>query len=303
MLVSILGSNGLLSNSVAKFCNNNNIDLHIYGRTEPSGVNCSNFFEINFIENEIDFSHLVKSDVIIYASGAGIQSNRNEQAEIMHFLNVDLPIVILKKLDEINYHGHFITFGSYFEIGVNETNVLFTEDMILASTNKVCNEYSVTKRLLSNFLKSFNGSFTNYHYILPTIYGENEAEHRLIPYTIKAIRNNEKLNFTSGDQIRQYIYVDDVACIIFKSVEIGLESGIFNIAGNETLSVREVVGIIIDNLGITLSDDVFGKVKRTDTNMQNLQLDGSRLNQQISLKGAVRIADVIDKYIEKTLIK
>jgi nucleoside-diphosphate-sugar epimerase len=138
---------------------------------------------------------------------------------------------------------------------------------------------------------------------LPTIYGENEAEHRLIPYTIKAIRNNEKLNFTSGDQIRQYIYVDDVACIIFKSVEIGLESGIFNIAGNETLSVREVVGIIIDNLGITLSDDVFGKVKRTDTNMQNLQLDGSRLNQQISLKGAVRIADVIDKYIEKTLIK
>lgn len=296
MLVSILGSNGLLSNSIAKFCNNKNIEINIYGRSEPLGVTYSKFKQIDFIKNEIDYSDLLKSDLIIYAAGAGIQSNVNEQSDLIHFLNVDLPITILKKLNELKFLSHFITFGSYFEIGTNKKNILFTEDMILSSTNEVLNDYSVTKRLLSSFLSSFKGSFTNHHYILPTIYGENESNHRLIPYTINSLKNNEKLNFTSGNQVRQYIYVNEISSIIFKSINSKLKSGIYNIAGNETLTVKELVNIIYAKLGVILSDDVFGKVKRLDSGMLNLQLDGSLLSQEIDFVSSVKISDIIDKY-------
>jgi hypothetical protein len=296
MLVSILGSNGLLSHSIARYCNKRNIKINIYGRSKPLGVKYSKFYQIDFTKNEIDYIDLLKSDLIIYASGAGIQSNLNEQPDLINFLNVDFPIIILKKLNKLKFLGHFITFGSYFEIGINNKNILFTEEMILSSSNEVLNDYSVTKRLLSSFLSSFKGSFINYHYILPTIYGENESNHRLIPYTINSLKNNKKLNFTSGNQVRQYIYVNEIPNIIFKSINSKLKSGIYNIAGNETLTVKELVNIIYSKLGETLSDNVFGKAKRLDSGMLNLQLDGSLLSQEIDFVSSVKIFEIIDKY-------
>lgn len=52
------------------------------------------------------------------------------------------------------------------------------------------------------------------HFILPTIYSEYEDQNRLIPYMLRAIKNGEKLSFTSGEQVRQYLYVDEVPRMI-----------------------------------------------------------------------------------------
>ena len=296
MIVSVLGSNGMLSKAIVSYCNNFNIDLVIYGRSIPYDSQYIKFHNVDFVNEEIDYSELMKSNLIIYAAGAGIQSNEQQQPDIIHFMNVSFPISILNKLNELNYVGYVVTFGSYFEIGDNQENILFNEEMVVSSSNKVVNDYSVTKRLLTNFISSFRGSFTNYHYILPTIYGENESKHRLIPYTINSIRNNEDIKFTSGNQVRQYIYVDEIPHILFKSIVCKLNSGIYNISGSETLTVRQLVEIIYSKLGLVLSEDLFGKVTRVDSGMLNLQLDGSILKKKINFESSVKISEVIDKY-------
>ena len=196
----------------------------------------------------------------------------------------------------MKFNGVFLTFGSYFEIGVNDKNILFNEQMLISSTNNVINDYTSSKRTLTTFLSKIDWSFTIYHFILPTIYGELESKHRLIPYTLNALRNKEDLNFTAGNQVRQYIYAGEIPQIIFQSINCNLESGIYNISGKETLTVKQLVEIIHLKMRLPMSDEIFGKANRADTGMINLQLDGSLLRNKISFEPQINIIDVIDKY-------
>jgi hypothetical protein len=296
MLVSIIGANGLLSRYISSFCNINKIEINIFGRQEPIDSYFSNFFKIDLLNESLDFIKLLKSDVIIYAAGAGIQSNKDQKLDEIIFLNSSLPISIIKELENLKFNGVFITFGSYFEIGVNDNNILFNEQMLISSTNNVINDYTSSKRALTTFLSKIESSFTSYHFILPTIYGEIESKHRLIPYTINALRNKEDLNFTAGNQVRQYIYVGEIPHIIFQSINCNLESGIYNISGKETLTVKQLVEIIHLKMRLPMSDEIFGKANRADTGMINLQLDGSLLRNKISFEPQINIIDVIDKY-------
>lgn len=53
---------------------------------------------MNLVEENIDMSTLKNSDVIIYAIGAGIQSNLNESVNLIYSLNVNVPINICNQL-------------------------------------------------------------------------------------------------------------------------------------------------------------------------------------------------------------
>ena len=296
MLVSIIGSNGLLSRSISSYCNVNNIEINIHGRQDPIDVDFLQFFKVDLLNEALNFQILSKSDVIIYAAGAGIQSNKKQNTEEINFLNSTLPISILTELENFNFNGVFITFGSYFEIGVNDKNIMFDEEMLIKSDNEVLNDYSSSKRKLTSFLSRHKGSFKNYHFVLPTIYGEIESNHRLIPYTINSLMKKEDLNFTSGNQVRQYIYVNEIPHILFLSIESNLVSGVYNISGMETLTVKQLVEIIHLKLDKPMSEEIFGKANRADTGMINLQLDGSLLREKINFEPEIQIIDVIDKY-------
>ena len=82
------------------------------------------------------------------------------------------------------------------------------------------------------------------------------------------------MQFTSGKQIRQYLYAGDVPKIIFELISLR-KVGIFNVSGIETFSVRTIVEEIYKFYGITTNEELFGKAERADVGMQNLQLDGT----------------------------
>ncbi len=296
MIVSIIGSNGLLSRTFSNYCHKNDIVLKIYGRQVPVGDRYSKFVQVDLIKDKLDFVTLSESDVIIYTAGAGIQSNVFHSSEDIELLNTIVPISIFNELNKLNFKGILVTFGSYFEIGVNNQDILFDEEMVIHSIYDSVNDYTTSKRKLTSFIACHKFSFTNYHFILPTIYGEIESRHRLIPYTIDSLRKNDDLNFTSGNQVRQYIYVGEIPQIIFQSIKYKLEKGIYNISGRETLTVKQLVELIHSTLGKPLNDEIFGTAKREDTGMMNLQLDGSLLRNKIYFEPVVRIVDIINMY-------
>ena len=189
-----------------------------------------------------------------------------------------------------------ISFGSYFEIGENTENRSFSENDLLLSMRRVPNAYCISKRLLSRYFSSASDKIPFLHFILPTIYGENENENRLIPYLLRAIKNGEKLSFTSGEQVRQYLYVDEVPKIIEEAIDRHIPSGIYNIEGNETLSVKQLVCMLLEAHGINPDMSIFGTVKRQDEGMKILQLDGSKLNSLIDHHCNHTILSVLGKY-------
>ena len=296
MKISILGSNGFLSTALARFANEKGWALDVHGRREPEGYRCDNFFKIDFAETKVDSRMLLDSDIVIYAVGAGIQANLKESAELIHKLNVEVPKDICRQLDELDFEGRFVTFGSVFEMGETTERHSFTEEDILNSTCPAPNAYTVSKREFSRFVSSETYGFTHWHFIIPTIYGTGENPKRLIPYTVGAIRQNAPLHFTAGDQTRQYLHVSEVPKIIEKAFERKLSGGIYNIEGCETLTVKGIVTKIHTLLGKDVPTDCFGSVERADVGMKHLALDGSKLRKAIGFKASVRIEDVIDTY-------
>lgn len=297
MKLGILGCNGFLSTAIAKFANTKGWHLYMYGLEVPVGHHYDTFHKVNLMDSEIDCSGLNECDMVVYAIGAGIQANLREGYDLVYNLNVSAPVTICNRLKEIGYKGVFVTFGSVFEIGETIEAKLFSEDEVLSSLCNAPNDYTVSKRMLSRFVTSYKHDFVHWHFYIPTIYGAGENPKRLIPYVINAIKNEGELRFTAGDQTRQYIHVSEVPRMLAMAYEKSLASGVYNIEGKETLTVREIVTLIHNSLGVKVPDGCFGSVQRVDVGMKYLALDGTKLYEAIGFKAERTIAESISEYL------
>ena len=243
MKISIMGPNGFLSTAIAKYANKEHWALDMYGLDTPVRHKYDNFYKMNLMDTEMDCSGLMDSDIVIYAIGAGIQANLQEDFNLIYNLNVTAPVNICNKLKELDYKG-----------------------------------------------------FRHWHFYIPTIYGAGENPKRLIPYVINAIRNGEELHFTAGEQTRQYVHVNDVPRLLAMAFEKGLPSGLYNIEGKETLTVKEIVTLIHQAMGKQVPEGCFGSVQRADVGMKYLALDGKKLKNTIGFEATVKITDTIDLY-------
>ena len=296
MKIAIIGTNGFLSATIAKYAIERGWTLDMYGLDKPIHHTYSHFYPIDLLQGDIDIEELSKSDMIVYAVGAGIQSNLKEGADLIYALNVTVPVNICNKLKSLDYKGVFVTFGSYFELGEACVKHPVTEEDILNSVAQAPNDYAVSKRMLTRFVTSYKHDFIHWHFILPTIYGPGANPKRLIPYTINAIRNNEELHFTSGDQVRQYLYVGDVAKILDDAYAKMLPSGIYNVAGSEEFTVRELVETIHTYFNKQVPQGCFGSAQRADVGMKYLALDGSKLHQALNETPSTILKDIIEAY-------
>lgn len=296
MKISILGTNGFLSTAIAKYAISKGWTLEMYGLQRPNEHTCDVFHLVNLMDSEMDCTSLLDSDLIVYAIGAGIQANLKEGYNLIYNLNVTAPVTICNKLKELDYKGCFVTFGSVFEMGATTEQRYFTEQDVLTSLCPAPNDYTVSKRMLSSFVSSYKHDFTHWHFYIPTIYGAGENPKRLIPYIVNAIRNDEELHFTAGDQVRQYVHVSEVPRILDLALSKNLPSGLYNIQGSETLSVKEIVTKIHHAMGKEVPEGCFGSVQRADAGMKYLALDGTKLKNAIAFEAKMRIEDSLKNY-------
>jgi len=115
----------------------------------------------------------------------------------------------------------------------------------------------------------------HYHIILPSIYGKNENENRLIPYLITSLENQKKLELTAGTQIRQFLHAKDVSEFVLMICNKSIEKGVYNLASDNYNRVKDVVETVFNHFGKDFSD-VLGKIQRQDESMQVLLLDNSK---------------------------
>lgn len=296
MKISILGTNGFLSTAIAKYAIQAKWSLDMYGLSVPIGHDYDKFYNVNLMDAELDCSSLLDSDIIVYAIGAGIQANLKEGFNLIYNLNVTAPVAICNKLKELDYNGVFVTFGSVFEMGETKEERFFTEEDVLTSLCPAPNDYTVSKRMLSKFVASYKHEFKHWHFYIPTIYGAGENPKRLIPYVINAIRNSDELHFTAGDQTRQYVHVSEIPRMLALAFEKNLPSGLYNIEGKETITVKEIVTMIHQAMGKEVPDGCFGSVQRADVGMKYLALNGKKLRDSIGFKAQIDICHCIDSY-------
>jgi len=112
---------------------------------------------------------------------------------------------------------------------------------------KTASYYGKAKLLSTKFLlklyKKFNFPSTIIRLYL--VYGPNQDLNRVIPITIANAINKKKFNCSSGHQLRDFIYVDDVIEAIIKILKNKNVSGeIINIGSGRPISIKKIINMI-----------------------------------------------------------
>lgn len=293
MKVALIGGNSFIARSIAQSDVFSSCDIYCCAR--ENNQNAPNY--IKFTYPDVDFSFLLDFDVIINCIGVGVQSGNVVSATEMYDSNAFFPIKLIDYLDKNKYQGALVTFGSYFEIGDCSEDKFFDEEMLSSTSLSVPNDYCISKRLLSRFITSKKVDFPLFHLIIPSVYGPSENTNRLIPYTINSIQQGAELEFSEGLQIRQFLHVSDLAQAIYTLIDVLPESGIYNVASSDIYSVRELITIIGDAMGVEIPAECFGRKKTRDTSLKFLKLNGDKL-YRLGFKPNIDIKSGILGYIK-----
>ena len=91
------------------------------------------------------------------------------------------------------------------------------------------------------------------------IYGPHQKVNRIIPLAITQLQENLTFNSTSGLQIRDFLYVDDLTNLIIKIIKKKNKTyGIFNVGSGQPITIKKILNKIIEINGGTV---FFGKEK------------------------------------------
>ncbi len=102
MNISIIGTNGFLANAIADYFWARGVNLNMYGLEEPLHP-YTTFTAINLMKEKPDYAILCKSDIIIYAVGAGIQSNLKEKIRLFLFDEHRNKLVFKEFINRLNF--------------------------------------------------------------------------------------------------------------------------------------------------------------------------------------------------------
>ena len=135
--------------------------------------------------------------------------------------------------------------GSSVEYGKNKSP--HAEKNFIKINPKLNSIYARAKLSSTKFLlKLFkNRKFPVTIFRLYLTYGPKQDANRIIPFTILQCLKNNEFPCSKGDQYRDFIYIDDVVNILFKSLNYkGAEGQIFNICSNEPVQIKRLINLI-----------------------------------------------------------
>jgi UDP-glucose 4-epimerase len=107
------------------------------------------------------------------------------------------------------------------------------------------------------------------------VYGPGEETYKkLIPETFRKVLANKNLTiWGTGEELRSFIYVDDVVKAIVNAIDYNENLGVINLVGSQAISILEV----IEKIKQIANSEVL--IEKIDTNFQgrNLVFDNSKM--------------------------
>ncbi len=124
-------------------------------------------------------------------------------------------------------------------------------------------------------------------------YGPKDDERHLLPATIRNLLAGGRPSLTLGEQLWDYLYVEDAAEAIYRAAVSEEAQGVFNLGSGETRSIRHVMERLRDLIDPTLALG-FGEIPYPKDQLMRLETSVDRLRDatgwtpQISLDEGLR---------------
>ena len=193
--------------------------------------------ELNFdnYDSSTNYYHFFdEPDLVIHLAWEGLPNYKS----LFHFeKNLPRHYFFLKNLIQNGLNDLLVT-GTCLEYGMQEGNL--TEDMVASPANP----YALAKDTLRKFLQELQKS---YPFILKWarlfyMYGEGQNSNSLLSQLNTVLEKGEKIfNMSGGEQVRDYLSVEEVADYIIKIACQEEITGIINCSSNEPVKIKEFV--------------------------------------------------------------
>jgi nucleoside-diphosphate-sugar epimerase len=239
----VTGATGFIGSCLARRLTELGAGVHIFARKQSNRWRIRNLQQISEHEVDLRDADVVQSavskiqpDVVFHLAAYGgypFQGNIGEMVET----NVQGTINMLTAMASLNYQC-FVTAGSSSEYGTKP--FAMTEVDLLEPINA----YGVTKAAATLYSRYLARSTSRPISILRLFspYGPYEEPSRLVPYAIKNCLTGQDLNLTSGTQVRDFVYIDDVVeAFLLVALNPPQPGEILNIGSGTQNTVREVV--------------------------------------------------------------
>lgn len=280
--VAIIGSNGFIGKHLVKELKTRK-EVKIYQfnrRINSESINSDSEFEIDLINKNKINQQFKNIDIIYYLASSTIPSSSWEN-----------PLIELQ-----NNLIPFITFNECIaKLAVKKIVFVSSAGTIYgASKSKVLEEsnkepfspYGIVKLSMEHFLNYFKNKYSLQYDIfrISNVYGEDQNTSKglgIINTFIENILLKQEINiFGDGQNLRNYIYVKDVAKILSLTLDNDFyKSEIYNLSTTDTLSINQLAQVIKDHLKIDFNI-VYTKNRNSDNSF--IDLDNSKLVEEFS---------------------
>jgi nucleoside-diphosphate-sugar epimerase len=274
-MILITGTSGfigsvLLDQLIAKFGANNVLAL------TSTPIDKCNYLLHNDYVFESDFfikSGYINIDTIIHA-GAFTPKNGNQANESHKCTSNIINTETLIKANNPNLK-RFIFLSTLDVYGICD---VLTEDspvnpISLYGQSKVyCEKMIVSWAYQNNILPQILR--------IGHVYGPGEEKYqKAIPVMINKILNNESIQiFGSGEDIRSFIYIEDVIYAIIKSIELKSFDGPINIVSANQISIKNLAQVLIKNAESKTNIEF---IETQNVNQRDFIFDNSKMKKYL----------------------
>lgn len=208
--VIVTGANGFIGSNLVNKLSNKGIKVFAFVRSKESICNIQENKNVEIIEcnfnnyNDFDIS-LIKGNVDAFYHFAWNGNNGKSRADYtLQLSNVKYTLDAIKLAKRLDC-SKFIFPGSIIEYEYKKLKNKLGCDI---SINNIYGISKITAREMGVVL-SKNIGINFIETTISNIYGIGEKNERLVLSTIKKLLNNEETSFTDGNQLYDFIYIDD----------------------------------------------------------------------------------------------
>lgn len=280
--VLVTGGNGylgrkLIDRSILEEAKVFSLDLHDTSLNEKVS-----YFKVD-LRNKNKLIRIIQKikPSIIYHLAASLDRTRDfTNTERIFEINLFGTINLLNALKEINYEKLIFTSTSEVYGGTKAKPPFKEEDNFVPAS-----PYSLSKYYAEMAIRSFSELYHKKFIILRlfNFYGEGMSSQFFLPQLIEKLTNGENFNMTMGEQIRDFIHIDDVLRAMLLATDINVYNEVFNVCNGTGISIRDLA-LKIKEILKSNSQINFGAIPYRKNEVWDMIGDNSRILEKLGFK-------------------
>lgn len=233
----------------------------------------------------------LRPEAVFHLAWEGVTSAfKNSPEQITHNVTGSLELFEIVRSSGCKL---WVGIGSQAEYGAHDS--ILTEETPIRpvtayGTAKLC------VGLLTGKLCELSGMRHVWLRLLAT-YGPKDDERHLLPATIAKLLAHERPSLTLGEQLWDYLYVEDAADAIYRAAMSEEAHGVFNLGSGESQSIRSVLERIRDLIDPALTLG-FGEIPYPEDQLMRLETSIDRLRSATAWTPQVNLDEGLRRTVD-----